>query len=145
MEKLIEHILFVANVNKRNITQLQLQKIAYFILGYLIRNDHEELAKELYKTERFEAWTYGPVLPTIYEKYKKYHNLPILEKGENQERFSSVTELNQVIDNLIQKDVFELVKLSHNQFFWKSNKKRIMNNERPIYNFETLKKEFINA
>lgn len=142
MKKLVEHILYIAHKNNRNLTQLQLQKVAYFAFGYLIKKKYEQLAKKLYQEEQFEAWTYGPVLSDTYTEYKKYRNLPILVKGVKDEELNEVEGFNSVIDILIEKDVFDLVNVSHNHIFWQENKNRILNNERPIYDYETLRREF---
>lgn len=142
VETLINHILCIAHKNNRNITQLQLQKVAYFSFGYLIEKGYEDLAKKLYKKEQFEAWMYGPVLAEEYKKYRKYRNLPILEKGETDEELDKVEGLNSIVDILIQKDVFDLVNVSHSHTFWQTNKTRILNNEKPLYSFDTLRREF---
>lgn len=142
METLIEHILYIAYKNNRNLTQLQLQKVAYFAFGYLVKKDYHDLAKKLYQEEQFEAWMYGPVLANAYKKYKKYRNMPILEEGKKDEILNDVENLNSIIDILIRKDVFDLVNVSHNHKFWQMNKNRILNNEKPIYSYDTLRREF---
>ena len=40
------HILAIANELNKPITNLQLQKIWYFTLGYLVRTNQNELVKE---------------------------------------------------------------------------------------------------
>lgn len=142
MKTLIEHILYIAHKNDRNLTQLQLQKVAYFTFGYLIKKGYEDLAKKLYQEEQFEAWMYGPVLANAYKKYKKYRNLPILEDGKKDEKLNGIKGLDSIIDILIQKDVFDLVNVSHNHKFWQMNKNSILNNKKPIYSYDTLRREF---
>jgi len=54
------------------ITNLKLQKILYFAqAAYLTLNDQKLFS------ENIEAWQYGPVIPSVYRKYKKYGNQPI--------------------------------------------------------------------
>lgn len=142
MRRLIDHILHVASENNKKITHLQLQKVAYFAFGYLIHSSHNELARDLYSQERFQAWTYGPVLPKVYEDYSKYNSTPILSEGNRSEDLERVQNLNRVILNLINRDVFDLVAISHKHAFWKKNKDKILKNERPSYTFEDIRREF---
>lgn len=56
------------------ITNLKLNKLLYYAQGcYLART-----GRPLFDG-RIEAWQYGPVEPTIYNKYKKYGSAPITE------------------------------------------------------------------
>lgn len=142
MEELVNHILYVANQNDKKVTHLQLHKVAYFTLGYLIRENHNEKAESLYKEEGFQAWLYGPVLPGIYEKYKKYNSTPILSIGKRSEYLDKASNVNKIILNLIKHDVFDLVNVSHEHEFWKTNRQKILKNIRPYYNFGSLRREF---
>lgn len=142
MKELVNHILYVAGKNNKKITHLQLHKIAYFTLGYLIRESYEQKVKSLYKEEGFEAWLYGPVLPKVYEDYKKYNSTPILSEGNRSIDLDRIPKLNDVILNLVNHDVFDLVNLSHKHEFWQKNKDKILNNKRPYYNYEYLRREF---
>ena len=71
------HILAIANELNKPITNLQLQKIWYFTLGYLVRTNQNELAEREFNNSNLEAWLYGPVVPSFYEKYKKYKSIAI--------------------------------------------------------------------
>lgn len=56
----------------RPITQIKLQKLLYFAHGfYLVLKEHPLI------NEQIEAWHYGPVIPSIYYKFKKWKNKPI--------------------------------------------------------------------
>ena len=52
------------------VTNLTLNKLAYFAHGYSYRFYEEPLIKNDYPP--FEAWKYGPVSPDIYHEYKYY-------------------------------------------------------------------------
>lgn len=142
MMELVNHILYIAKNNNKKITHLQIHKIAYFILGYMIRENHEDIAKGLYNNEKFQAWMYGPVLPNVYDKYKTFNNMPILDNGEKSDRIDQLPNVNDVILNLINHDVFDLVNVSHNHIFWKNNRSKIANNLKPVYTYEVLRREF---
>lgn len=63
------------------ITNLKLNKLLYYAQGcYLART-----GKPLFDGE-IEAWQYGPVEPTIYNKYKRYGSSPITEVDQKCER-----------------------------------------------------------
>jgi uncharacterized phage-associated protein len=51
-----------------DLTPMKIQKLLYFAEGiYLVSND----AKELFD-EKFQAWEFGPVLPSIYRRFKSF-------------------------------------------------------------------------
>lgn len=55
-----------------DLTQLDVQKICYFLNGHHLI-DHGE---PMIKTE-FEAWRHGPVQPVLYNSFKKFGDGPI--------------------------------------------------------------------
>lgn len=58
------------------VTQMKLQKMVFFAHGlHLAINSGNPLIRE-----KFLAWKFGPVVPTIYQLYKKWGNSPIIEK-----------------------------------------------------------------
>lgn len=58
--------LYVLN-SRYEITNMSLQKLLYYIEAFA----QILLGKRIYD-DRCEAWTYGPVYPSIYEKYKSF-------------------------------------------------------------------------
>lgn len=50
-------------------SNLKLQKMLYYMQGYHLAAFNEPLF-----TEDIEAWYYGPVVPIVYHKYKKFSN-----------------------------------------------------------------------
>jgi len=55
-----------------SVTNLKLQKMLYYIQGFaLVRLGHE-----LFR-DYMEAWTYGPVVPIVYEAFKEWGAQPI--------------------------------------------------------------------
>ena len=54
------------------VSPMKLQKLLYFVYkDYLQKHDTPMFH------ERFEAWQYGPVLPSIYDEFKNYGPSPI--------------------------------------------------------------------
>lgn len=54
------------------LTQMKLQKLVYFAHGYTLAICDEPLIDE-----HFEAWEYGPVVPTLYHEFKEYGPKPL--------------------------------------------------------------------
>jgi uncharacterized phage-associated protein len=57
------------------VTQMKLQKMVYFAQGL-----HLALHQEILCNEPFFAWKFGPVIPSIYQLYKKWGSSAIIEK-----------------------------------------------------------------
>lgn len=99
----------------RPISNLSLQKLAYFAHGW-----HLALVGEPLVNDTFEAWEYGPVLSELYHRYKGFSSNPIpadhplvaSEKPLNNKDISS-----QIIDRVLEvygdQTSFGLVELSH--------------------------------
>lgn len=56
------------------VTQMKLQKLVYFAHGL-----HLALYGEPLVNESFQAWKFGPVIPSIYQSYKLYGSSPIVD------------------------------------------------------------------
>lgn len=57
------------------VTQMKLQKMVFFAQGL-----HLALHQEPLCGDPFFAWKFGPVIPSIYQQYKKWGSSPIVEK-----------------------------------------------------------------
>lgn len=53
---------------------LKLQKLLYLTNGYYLALSQEE---QPWINEAFEAWKYGPVVPSIYQRFKSFGAKPI--------------------------------------------------------------------
>ena len=58
----------------RGIVHTKLQKILYFLQGYHLFIEGKPLFRN-----KIEAWTYGPVVPAVYEKYKNKRYTPLFK------------------------------------------------------------------
>lgn len=106
-----KHILYIANVNNRPITLLQLNKVYYFTLGFLIYNEYKELAEKEFEDSGMEHWAYGAVVPSLFKKYKHHKSTPIFDEGSRQEHFDN-EDINNAILKLINTNSFILVRLN---------------------------------
>ena len=116
MNKALNIARYVINYcNDRNIeiTNLKLQKLLYFIQANFIIE-----INEFCFGENFIAWEYGPIILTIYNEFKKYgrDNIPKFEGQLNEIYHKDI--IDAVLQEISQKDPFELVKISHKQSPW---------------------------
>ena len=121
MEKFANHIIAVANQKNIPISNLQLQKIMYFVL----RNSASILPiKEIESiyTEPFLVWRYGPVVKSVYDRFYSYGSSPIITNAEQSIEYKS---LNHLILKFLEVDVFRMVDASHTHKFWKENESKI--------------------
>ena len=59
---------------KKPITQIKLQKLIYFAHGFYLAIREKPLVKE-----KIEAWQFGPVITSVYHKFKDWGSNPIDE------------------------------------------------------------------
>lgn len=109
--ELAHYVIQYCTLQSTPISNLQLQKILYFLQTVFGKSYGRLLFKE-----RFEAWPYGPVLPDIYYEYSSYGSSLISEVYPELDAamFSSIRVfLDNGIDFLRSKSPWDLVKLAH--------------------------------
>jgi uncharacterized phage-associated protein len=103
----------VCEISGWNVTNLQLQKLLYIIqMVYAGRN-----AGAPFMREAFEAWDYGPVIPSLYRKVKMFGNRPIGniffslpgQTLKDEEEFI----ITEACDSLLTKTPAQLVAITH--------------------------------
>ena len=99
---------------KRNlsVTNLKIQKLAYFVQGFALKRLEHPLF-----TEEIQAWTYGPVIPALYKKLKHFGSTPITGYLESPDSITDDEEaknvIKEVMDKLGKLSAPQLVELSH--------------------------------
>lgn len=110
----------------RNITTMKLLKILWFAYGFWYALSNKKLF-----IESFQAWKYGPVLPSTYHEFKRFGAYPI-EKGtysydfdpyEEDEPHKNIIKDNKKLTDFLKKiwDMYgrfsanELVDLTHQE------------------------------
>lgn len=99
---------------KRNlsVTNLKIQKLAYFVQGFALKRLEHPLF-----TEEIQAWTYGPVIPALYKKLKHFGSNPITGCLESPDAITNdedaIRVINEVMDKLGKLSAPQLVELSH--------------------------------
>ena len=91
----------------RPISNLQLQKILYYIQGEYMKKNHGEVLFN----ECIEAWQYGPVVPDVYYEYNIYSASRIIDKQEEIE----IAEYNKAIidEVIVNKSLLRASRLVH--------------------------------
>ena len=114
------HILAVAYKNNLSVSNLGLQKVMYFAMRE--HKDNQDLLNQMYD-ESFYVCRYGPIVPSIYRKYRGYGSSAIIEKGEKTSEYSIFD--NSII-KLLKEDLFTLIDKSREHKFWQENKNKIV-------------------
>jgi len=114
-------LLDLAGKKDRQLSNLVLQKILYFVHG-----QYMNVAGEPLVLGTFEAWQYGPVHPHVYAAFKKYGDNPIAGRAERVDpvtfRSTPVARIQddaviQLVDRslsiLLERSPSDLVSMSH--------------------------------
>lgn len=118
VEEIVEYVRYRTEETEDMISSLKLQKILYFLQAeFLIRFGYPCF------TEPIEAWNFGPVVPSVYIKYKVYGAVSIpynhFEKGKY---FPFSEEERKVIDEMIQflepYQAYQLTEITMQQTPW---------------------------
>jgi len=105
------------------ISNLKMQKLLYYS-----QKVHYSFYNEPLFIDDIEAWKHGPVIPKVYQFYKKYSNNVIdifeLEEEIKNKKHISYDEsmvLDFVLDKYGHLDAWAIRNLSHNEIDWKNN------------------------
>ena len=130
MRDFANHILSVAYANNLTVTNLQLQKVMYFVMRE--QKDNYELLSNMYD-EPFYIWRYGPTIPGIYGASS------IIDKGEKDDNYSIFDES---IVKLLNEELHSLIAKSREHNYWLSNKDKIVKGTSDIkYRLENVLSE----
>lgn len=105
-QDIADYIVQYCNSKKEPISNLQLQKILYFVwIDYYKEN------KEYLFDEEFNAWRLGPVIISVYNRYCVYGGMPIVSYSSK--HFPDLGLLDELIDRYRSMSASELVRKSH--------------------------------
>ena len=129
-------------INTIPVDNLKLQKLLFYSQAV-----HLVLNKTPLFNDRIEAWMYGPVVPSVYKKYKKI-GYEILQPSKTQKATlsdSEIESIDMVIDYYGNMTGVQLVTKTHQESPWKdvyvANKNILITNE-SIYNYFVNQLEF---
>lgn len=103
----------ILRISDWKITHLSVQKILYFChMFYMGKYDGSPLVEE-----EFEAWAYGPILPSLYEDLKIFGGSPITSfyKVDEIKDDKIIPVLEEVAGTLGKKEAWQLVSLTHSK------------------------------
>ena len=112
-----EHIIKRCNEQGRPISNLKLQKILYFVQAeFLVSTGN------VCFTDTIEAWDFGPVVPSVYHRYKVYGSasipyFPARVLGRILTRDLQI--MDEIIDECAKFSASRLVDITHAQTPWK--------------------------
>jgi uncharacterized phage-associated protein len=90
---LSKYIVTKCVIDEKPISNLQLQKILYYIQKHFLKNDSIAFSDEI------EAWQFGPVVPRSYYRFSGFGAMPITNQ------YSSISiadgEAKQVVDGIV--------------------------------------------
>jgi uncharacterized phage-associated protein len=115
-------------------TNMKLQKLLYYAQGV-----HLALYGQPLFQDKIEAWTHGPVVPSVYHEYKKYASGALPRPKEiNLDRFSKEQQevLNEVYQVYGQFSAFILRNMTHDEPPWKDTQ------DGEVISHEAMKKYF---
>ncbi len=106
-----KHIINYCIGIEKPVSNLQLQKMLYFLDIFYLVNKRERLITD----GNFQAWQYGPVIPEVYQNYAFNAAYPINVRQKIKEEFPNDYSgyLYAFIDKLAKMKSWDLVNLSH--------------------------------
>jgi len=100
-----------------SITHLKIQKLLYYVQSWGL-----VLANSRFFNEKFQAWTHGPVLPSVYHELKKYkfNNLVTVSLSDDSIKLEphEFDVLDQVWDSYSELSAKHLENLTHIEDPW---------------------------
>lgn len=104
-----KYIINKCTVDKHPISNLQLQKILYYIQREFLRKGIEPFS------EQIEAWQFGPVVPVVYKKYCGFGALPIRVKYDISKKIDHTDVINPIVEEKRKLNPWDLVYDTHSQ------------------------------
>lgn len=114
--KVAEYVIKYSTLKGTPVSNLRLQKVLYFIQAEFMVSTNNVCFND-----KIEAWDLGPVVPTVYRKYKIFgaSSIPVDNKdNENVIKNKDVKMINETIDNCNKYSTSTLVEITHNQDPW---------------------------
>lgn len=125
------------NGEREGITNLKLQKVLYLAQAFYLSKFDRPLF-----SDQIGAWTYGPVIPSVYHQYKDHGNSPIIEE-EDKSKLSDEDKiiLNGVWGSFGGYSASKLVDITHLHDPWReafASKSKTISNDSLIKYYKPL-------
>ena len=108
-----EQLLHITRKHNMGLTPMQVLKLVYISHGWMLGLHRQPLFGE-----NVEAWKYGPVVPSVYHKYKEFRGNPIKSPGKDHEEDMERPKRNtidQVFNQYATYTGIELSELTHQE------------------------------
>lgn len=114
--ELAKKIVNIAHDENLDITNLQLQKVMYYIQGQFMN----EFGYRAFK-EDILCWDYGPVVESVWKKFNKFGRYPIFQKFETNIQLNSkeLLIIKKVLHEKLNMNIWDLVDETHSELPWK--------------------------
>ena len=149
-------VINLANEKKLSVTNLQLQKVLFFLQGYTLDKYQVGIVNGT-----FSKWQYGPVQKNVYRTFRDYGASPITNEYsdayfdklgqfriQTPEMKSIDNNVRDVLKSLVLKllriPVWKLVDLTHKDPSWCNYKDEIMEYQASDYRNEEIESCFVN-
>lgn len=105
-----------ATENGELVSNMKLQKLLYYMQGFHLAYFGTPLFEE-----EIEAWMYGPVVPSVYEKYKPSGNMGLTPESDVIELEEKEEKLFEEVYNVYgEYSAIGLMNLTHGEAPWKN-------------------------
>lgn len=108
-----DFFIWLANETGSFLSNLKLQKLVYYAQAW-----HLALYDNPLFEEDFEAWVHGPVIPSLYRKYKSFGWRPIIEPAVPNLPEEVGEFLSEVASEYFACDAYELEQMTHVEDPW---------------------------
>ncbi|PSF35524.1 hypothetical protein C7H19_16040 [Aphanothece hegewaldii CCALA 016] len=108
-----DYFIRLANETGSFVSNLKLQKLVYYAQAW-----HLALYDVPLFEEDFQAWIHGPVIPTLYQKYRVFGWRPITEDVNPILPEAIQDFLNEVAQEYFACDAYELEQMTHAETPW---------------------------
>ena len=107
-------LIFLARERKIEISNLKLQKLLYYAQAWSLAFNEKPLFEE-----EFEAWVHGPVVPSLFRRFKHLRWAPIEEEVHPVADAELRSFLEMVLTTYGKSTAGELERLSHSESPWR--------------------------
>lgn len=109
-----DYFIRLANKTGSSLNNLKLQKLVYYAQAW-----HLALHDTPLFPEDFQAWVHGPVIPVLYQEYKKFGRQPIVKDADPKLPKNVENFLDKVAKEYFACDAYELEQMTHAEDPWK--------------------------
>ncbi len=115
------HLIRIAAADEDPLTHLRLHKLLYYVQGWSLAMRKKEIF-----SDPIQAWTYGPVVPAVWRKFRHYESQVILPTDEPSPSSTLDKEaksfIERVWDTYKEFSALKLKEMTHKEGPWKNSR-----------------------